>query len=98
MRLDTVRVKPSTRTVSIFSSQLPVPESANTNCAAYIGKVSEALQNLMMQHADIGTFLKHYLHRRVMADTAAIIRGLDPQESVMRSACNMSRWVDPDRP
>lgn len=52
----------------------------------------------MMQHADIRTFLRHYLHRRVTADTAAIVRGLDPQESVMRSACNMSRWIDPDRP
>jgi len=63
-----------------------------------IGKVSEALQNFMMQHADIETFLKHYLHRRVTADTQAIIRELAPQESVMRSACNMSRWIDPDRP
>jgi len=52
----------------------------------------------MMQHADIRTFLEHYLHRRVSADTAAIVRGLDPQESVMRSACNMSRWIDPERP
>jgi len=52
----------------------------------------------MMQHADIGTFLKHYLHRQVTADTATITQGLDPQESVMRSACNMSRWIDPDRP
>jgi len=52
----------------------------------------------MMQHADIETFLRHYLHRRVTADTAAIVRGLDPQESVMRSACNMSRWIDPSRP
>ena len=60
MRLDMVRVKPSMRTVNIFSSQLPVLESANINCVAYIGKVNEALQNLMMQHANIGTFLKHY--------------------------------------
>ena len=64
----------------------------------YTGKVSEALQNLMMQHGDIRTFLRHYLHRRVTADTAAIVRGIDPQESVMRSARTMSRWIDPDRP
>jgi len=75
----------------------PKSESVSTNLG-YIGNVSEALQNLMMQHADIQTFLRHYLHRRVTADTAAIVRGLDPQESVMRSACNMSRWIDPDRP
>ena len=62
------------------------------------GNVSEALQNLMMQHADARTFLRHYLHRRVTADAAAIVRGLDPQESVMRSACNMSRWIDINRP
>jgi hypothetical protein len=60
--------------------------------------VSEALQNLMMQHGDIRVFLNHYLSRRVSADTQAIVRGLDPQSSIMRSACTMSRWIDPDRP
>lgn len=63
-----------------------------------LGNVSEALQNLMMQHGDARTFLNHYLHRRVTADTAAIVRGLNPQDSIMRSACSMSRWIDPDRP
>ncbi|KAL9084485.1 MAG: hypothetical protein Q9165_008058 [Trypethelium subeluteriae] len=62
------------------------------------GSVSEALQNLMMDHANIRTFQKNYLHRRVTADTAAIVREVEPQESVMRSACNMSRWIDPNRP
>lgn len=56
------------------------------------------MQNLMMQHADSRTFLRHYLPRRVTVDTAAIVRGLDPQDSIMRSACNMSRWIDPNRP
>ncbi|KAF2455228.1 hypothetical protein BDY21DRAFT_396397 [Lineolata rhizophorae] len=59
-------------------------------------KVSEAVQNPMMQHADIQTFLRPHLHRLVTADTAAIIE-LDPQESVMLSTFNMSRWIDPDR-
>ena len=63
-----------------------------------VGNVSEAMQNLMMQHADIRTFLKHYIHRLVEVDTQAIRRGLKPQKSVMRSACNMSRWIDPDYP
>ena len=93
MRSDTVRVKPSTTIVSIFPLCLCQKVLILT-----IGKVSEALQNLIMQHADIRTFLKHYLHRRVTADTAAIFRGLDPQESVMLSAYNMSRWINPDRP
>jgi hypothetical protein len=52
----------------------------------------------MMQHGDVRTFLNHYLPRRVTVDTAAIFRGLDPQESIMRAACTMSRWIDPGRP
>jgi hypothetical protein len=52
----------------------------------------------MMQHADMRTFVKHYLPRRVTADTAAIVRGLKPQHTLMRAACRMSRWINPDRP
>jgi len=70
----------------------------HTDGVGHTGKVSDALQNLMMQHGDVRTFLNHYLHRRVTADTAAIVRGLNPQESIMRSACTMSRWIDPNRP
>jgi hypothetical protein len=44
------------------------------------------------------TFVQHYLRRRVTADTAAIVRGLDPQYELMRAACRMSRWINPDRP
>ncbi|KAF1814282.1 hypothetical protein P152DRAFT_465179 [Eremomyces bilateralis CBS 781.70] len=77
------------------------------------GNVSEALQNLMMQHGDPRTFLKHYLHRRVTVDAAAlkhylhrrvtvdaaaIVRRLQPQDAVMQAACNMSRWIDPNQP
>ncbi|KAH8587509.1 hypothetical protein B0O99DRAFT_656371 [Bisporella sp. PMI_857] len=49
-------------------------------------------------HADARTFVKHYLPRRVTADTAAIVRGLEPQHELMRAACRMSRWINPDRP
>jgi hypothetical protein len=52
----------------------------------------------MMDHGNIKVFLNHYLDRRVSADTAAIVRGINPQEAIMRSACTMSRWIDPDRP
>jgi hypothetical protein len=62
------------------------------------GDVSNALQNLMMQHAKMRTFINHYLSRRVTVDTQAIVCGLDPQYAVMRAACRMSRWIDPDRP
>jgi hypothetical protein len=51
-----------------------------------------------MQHADTRTFLKHYLSRRVTVDTQAIVRGLDPQNALMRAACRMSRSIDPRRP
>ena len=52
----------------------------------------------MIQHADIRTFLRHYLSRRITADTQAIIRGLQPQDALMRAACTMSRSIDPRRP
>jgi len=52
----------------------------------------------MMQHADARTFLKHYLSRRVDVDTQAIVRGLEPQEKLMKAVCRMSRSIDPRRP
>jgi hypothetical protein len=60
--------------------------------------VSDALQNMMMQHAKIDTFIKHYLRRTVTADTRAIVSGYEPQRDLMRAACRMTRWIDPDRP
>lgn len=30
---------------------------------------------MMLQHAKMDTFIKHYLSRRVMADTRAIVSG-----------------------
>jgi hypothetical protein len=60
--------------------------------------VSDALQNLMLQHASMDTFIKHYLLRRVTADTAAIVRGLEPQYDMMRAICRMTRWIDLDQP
>ncbi|KAF2177817.1 hypothetical protein K469DRAFT_742362 [Zopfia rhizophila CBS 207.26] len=62
------------------------------------GRVSEAMQNLMMGHADIRTFLKHYLSRRVTVDTQAVVRGIQPQDALMQAACTMSRTIDPRRP
>jgi hypothetical protein len=52
----------------------------------------------MMGHGDIRTFLKHYINRRVSADTAAIVRGREPQTALMHAARTMSRWIDPNRP
>lgn len=70
----------------------------NAELTEYIGNVSEAMQNLMMGHASIGTFLKHYLSRLVTVDTQAVVRGIQPQEALMRAACTMSRSIDRRRP
>jgi Protein of unknown function (DUF3435). len=51
-----------------------------------------------MHHADTRTFLKYYLSRRISKNLPAIIRGLDPEEDIMRAACRMSRTIDPNRP
>ncbi|KAH9204097.1 hypothetical protein DL95DRAFT_498649 [Leptodontidium sp. 2 PMI_412] len=47
---------------------------------------------------DIDTFIKHYLPRTVTADTRAIVSSYEPQRDLMRAACRMTRWIDPDRP
>ncbi|KAF1936514.1 hypothetical protein EJ02DRAFT_83065 [Clathrospora elynae] len=62
------------------------------------GNVSESMQNLMMGHASITTFLKHYLSRHITVDTQAVVRGIQPQAALMRAACTMSRSIDCRRP
>ena len=64
----------------------------------HAGQVSEQLRNLMMKHSDSRVFLNHYLSRRVTVDTQAIVRGTVPQNEIMKAACRMSRWIDPERP
>jgi hypothetical protein len=56
------------------------------------------MQNLIMGHASITTFLKHYLSRRITVDTQAVVRGIQPQAALMRAACTMSRSIDHRRP
>ncbi len=51
-----------------------------------------------MDYSDIRIYLEYYLPRRIIVNTIAIFRDLDPQESIMRSTCTMSRWIDPNRP
>jgi hypothetical protein len=63
-----------------------------------IADVSDSLQNLILQHASIDTFLKHYLDRRINADLLKIHRGMKPEKELMRFACSMSRSIDPRRP
>ncbi|OJD10005.1 hypothetical protein ACJ73_09982, partial [Blastomyces percursus] len=52
--------------------------------------VSEPLQNLILQHSRIDTFLKHYLDRNITADVLSIYRGLEPQKAIMDMLCSMS--------
>ena len=61
-------------------------------------RVTDTLQNIIIQHASMWTFVDHCLLRRVTADTTAIIRGLKPQHALMQAACRISQWINPDRP
>jgi hypothetical protein len=60
--------------------------------------MSNALQNMIMQHADMRMFVQYYLRQQVTADTTAIVCGLDLQYKLMRAVCKMSRCINPDRP
>jgi hypothetical protein len=67
-------------------------------CCSGVRRVSDSAQNLILQHASIDTFLRHYLSREIEDDTQNIYRGLEPQKALMRFACLMSRSIDPRRP
>ncbi|KAB8069060.1 hypothetical protein BDV29DRAFT_183512 [Aspergillus leporis] len=59
--------------------------------------VTNKLQNVMLQHASIDTFVKHY-SVGIHVDAQAIVRGLPAQKQLMRFAASMSRSIDPRRP
>ncbi|KAL4950839.1 hypothetical protein BDW69DRAFT_186978 [Aspergillus filifer] len=59
--------------------------------------VTNELQNVMLQHASIDTFVKHY-SVGIHVDAQAIVRGLPAQKQLMRFAASMSRSIDPRRP
>ncbi|KAF3481524.1 uncharacterized protein GIQ15_04283 [Arthroderma uncinatum] len=62
------------------------------------GQISDAVRSLIFQHSDTRTFLDFYLHKKVDKDLAAIVRGIEPQDNIMRAACRMLRSVHPRRP
>ena len=64
----------------------------------YTADVSDSLQNLILQHASIDTFLKHYLDRRINADLLKIYYGMKPEKELMRFVCSMSWSIDPHCP
>ena len=73
-------------------------QRASTNINFCVADVSDSMQNLILQHSSIETFLKHYLDRNINVDVQNIYRGQAPQRDLMRFACSMSRSIDPRRP
>ncbi|EAW17037.1 DUF3435 domain-containing protein [Aspergillus fischeri NRRL 181] len=59
--------------------------------------VTNELQNVMLQHASIDTFVKHY-SVGIHVDAQAIVRGLPAQKQLMRFAASMSQSINPRRP
>jgi hypothetical protein len=59
--------------------------------------VTDALQNVILQHADIHTFVRHY-EVDVDVDVQGIIRKTRSQTPLVRFACSFSASIDPDRP
>lgn len=62
-----------------------------------IEEVTDALQNVILQHADIRTFIRHY-EVDVDVDVQGIIRKTGSQTPLVRFACSLSASIDPDRP
>jgi hypothetical protein len=91
VRSPIVRETHSIRAVRLLHPLLHLPLTArHANCRR-IGDVSDALQNIMLQHVKIDTFIKHYLLRRVTADTRGIVSGYEPQRDLMRAAYRITR-------
>ncbi|CRL29490.1 Transcription factor, fungi [Penicillium camemberti] len=62
-----------------------------------LADISNELQNVMLQHSSIDTFVRHY-SVGIHVDAQAIVRGMPTQKQLMRFACSMSRSIDPRRP
>lgn len=61
--------------------------------------ISEALRNLVMDHApNSDTFQRHYLNRFVCADLMAIHRGLDPAVALIQQATSHGASASSRRP
>ncbi|KAF7587244.1 hypothetical protein BBP40_007516 [Aspergillus hancockii] len=60
--------------------------------------VSEAEQNLIMKHANIRTFLNHYLPRDIDVDMQNIMNSRDQNTALMGAITRISRWIDKRRP
>lgn len=63
----------------------------------WIDEVTDALQNVILQHSDIRTFIRHY-EVDVDVDVQGIIRKTGSQTALVRYACSFSASIDPNRP
>lgn len=59
--------------------------------------MTDALQNVILQHADIRTFVRYY-EVDVDVDVQGIVRKTESQTPLVRFACSFSASIDPDRP
>ncbi|BCR90283.1 uncharacterized protein ACHE_60169S [Aspergillus chevalieri] len=60
-------------------------------------ELTDALQNVILQHADIRTFVRHY-EVNVDVDVQGIIRKTGSQTQFVRFACSLSASIDPNQP
>jgi hypothetical protein len=60
--------------------------------------VSDELRNLILGHANSTPFQRHYLGREISADTWAIIRGLKPQQTLIKQATSIGHSISKRRP
>jgi hypothetical protein len=60
-------------------------------------EVTDGLQNVILQHANINTFVRHYAVE-VDVDVQGIVRRTGTQTELVRFACSISASIDPDRP
>jgi len=81
---------------AVSANPKPYRPLANSNLC--IADVSDFMQNLILQHSSINTFLKHYLDRNININVQNIYCSLAPQRDLMRFACFISRLIDPRRP
>lgn len=56
--------------------------------------VSDLVRNLILQHAWIDTFVKHYLDCNINVDVQIIYCGIALQQVLMQFACIMSRLIN----
>lgn len=68
-----------------------------TGISGRTADVTDELQNVMLQHASVNTFVRHY-SVGIHVDAQAIVWGLPEEKRLMRFACSMSRSIDPRRP